>query len=846
LRGKSRLILWVSICVAAASLCSCQEQINYPSPKLTSMTPTSTQAGQPAFTLMVTGGNFTPASTIDWNGSQLVSSGISSTLFVSTSEMTATVPASLIQNAGTAFVTVSTPSPGGGSTPNQLLFTITAPPSPVPMITALSPSAVPAGSASFNLSITGTNFVSQSTVMVNGNGRPTTFINATSLEAAVSSSDVTTGGTVQISVLNPQPQGGNSDSFPLSVTNPVPIILSISPTAAGAGSASTVLAFTGSGFVPNSTVLINGAAHTLVFAGATSIETTLTPADLANGGVSQVQVVNPAPGGGPSNIELFYVNPSDTAGLPVLVDVALSGAQANNGVCGSAAQCATGPPTLTTAGPSVSDTGEFVVFASNSTNLLSTTTQQNLTNGLSNIWFRDTCLVANATTGTTTSTSTSCTPNTILVSTTPGGGFANGPSTEPTIDSGGVTVAYASTATNLVTYVAFTGGTRQIYWQTPCTTTSACSTTTTTGTTTTTSNTPVLVTLSADGTSPGNGDSYNPVISADGQYVAFVSTATNLVSDPLLDGVTPQVYVRAMCAGALPSTQSPTCVPTTYLVSTVDGVTPANGASSDPSIADDGLYVAFVSNSTNLGSTSGNAEVFERSTCVTTIGTATNACTPFTTLLSTPDGSTPANGASTEPAISPDGRFIAFASTATNLVAGVGPTQEIYVYDTCLDVTVVVPPTCSPTATLVSSPDVAIPAATPANALSENPSISECGATTITITTTNCPVGLLIAFSTKATNLVPNVQNGVENVFVRSTCQDVSVTTTTTTEPACIPRIALASQASGTSAPASNGDSIFPSISSDGHTVAFISSATNLVLNDSNGYADVFLGETSF
>ena len=392
-------------------------------------------------------------------------------------------------------------------------------------------------------------------------------------------------------------------------------------------------------------------------------------------------------------------------------------------------------------------------------------------------------------------------------------------------------MAFTSTATNLVSYVSTPGSTSQVYWQPTCQST-------------TTSCTPVLVSLSADQSSAGNGASYNPVISPDGQYVAFVSLATNLVSGIVVDGVTPQVYIRTICAGATPATQTTSCVPTTYLVSTPDGITPGNKPSSDPAISNTGLYVSFASTATNLGATAPNPngaqEIFERSTCVTTIGSSVNSCVPITNLVSSPDGgATAANGASTEPAISPDGRFVAFASTATDFGIASAGVQQVYVYDTCIGVVVTTPATCSPSSPmLVSTPDTATTPVTPGNALSENPSVSVCNATTTTEGT--CPGGVLIAFSTKSTNLSPNVVNGVENVFVRSTCADLPSGTT-----ACIPRTALASQPAGASA-AANGDSIVPALSGDGHTVSFISAANNLVAIDSNGLPDIFLAATSF
>lgn len=818
LQGRSRVLFWFSLCLAAVLLTACEEQISYPAPVLTSLSPLSIQAGQPAFTLTATGGNFTPASVVEWNSTALV------TLFTSTSALTAQVPASLIKNAGSASVVVTTPSPGGGTTA-AITFTINAASSPLPQVTSLSPSGVSTGSSAFPLTVYGTNFVSQSIVTVNGSNRPTDFLNATSLSTTILASDVATAGTVQIVVINPPPNGGSSNSLSLNVTNPVPGLTSLSPVAAQAGTTTaTTVTVAGTSFVTNSTVTINGASHATVFQSATELQITLTAADLAVGGVNQVQVFNPGPGGGTSNPMTFAVNPTDSAGLPVLVDLAPSGAQANNGVCGS--PCSSGVPTLATAGPAASLTGQFVVFASNSTNLLSTVTQQNLTSGTSDIFFRDTCLA------TSTSSTSTCTPRTLLITTGTGGNPADGPSSEPSLDSAGANVVFTSTASNLVNYVSTPGGKRQAYWQPTCEST-------------TTSCTPVLVSLSADEASAGNGDSYNPAISPDGQYVAFVSLATNLVSGVVVDGVTPQVYVRTICAGVTPLTQTASCVPTTYLVSTPDGVTPGDGPSSDPAISNTGLYVSFSSTATNLGATAPNPsaaqEVFERSTCVTTIGTTSNSCVSITNLISTPDGgATAANGVSIQPAMSPDGRFVAFASTGTDFGIASAGVQQVYVYDTCIGVAVTTPPTCTPSSpTLVSTPDTSANPVTPANALSENPSLSVCNATTTT--TGTCPGGVLIAFSTKATNLAANVINGVENVFVRSTCQDLPTGTT-----ACTPSTALASVPAGSSPAAANGDSIVPAISGDGHTVAFISSANNLVGSDSNGFADVFLAASSF
>jgi hypothetical protein len=130
---------------------------------------------------------------------------------------------------------------------------------------------------------------------------------------------------------------------------------------------------------------------------------------------------------------------------------------------------------------------------------------------------------------------------------------------------------------------------------------------------------------------------------------------------------------------------------------------------------------------------------------------------------------------------------------------------------------------------------------TPANAPAENPSVNHCTASTSV--TVSCGTGQFIAFATTATNLGPNVQNGVENVFVRNTCEGMATTSTTTTT--CAPYTFLASQPQGTQASPANGDSIVPSLSGDGHVVGFLSSASNLVSNDTNGIPDAFIAGAS-
>jgi len=84
------------------------------------LVPTAVAPGGPGFTLTVNGTGFVSTSTLNWNGTPLT------TTFVSSSRLTATVPASNIAQASTASITVSNPSPGGG-TSGVVFFAVSAP-----------------------------------------------------------------------------------------------------------------------------------------------------------------------------------------------------------------------------------------------------------------------------------------------------------------------------------------------------------------------------------------------------------------------------------------------------------------------------------------------------------------------------------------------------------------------------------------------------------------------------------------------------------------------------------------------------------------------------------------------
>ncbi|NCS83074.1 hypothetical protein GW746_01510, partial [Candidatus Saccharibacteria bacterium] len=177
------------------------------------------------------------------------------------------------------------------------------------------------------------------------------------------------------------------------------------------------------------------------------------------------------------------------------------------------------------------------------------------------------------------------------------------------------------------------------------------------------------VSVSSDGVegsgAAGYGSTTYSVISADGRYVIFLSYATNLVRLDLSGGYT-QIFIHDLQTGD------------TSLVSASSNGVPANAGSNMPVISADGRYVAFRSNASNLvtGDTNSSPDVFLH-----------DRQTSQTTRVSVSSNGGQANGDwrslySYAPSISADGRYVAFLSTAKNLVSGVTQlTQNIYVHD---------------------------------------------------------------------------------------------------------------------------------------------------------------------
>ena len=284
----------------------------------------------------------------------------------------------------------------------------------------------------------------------------------------------------------------------------------------------------------------------------------------------------------------------------------------------------------------------------------------------------------------------------------------------------------------------------------------------------------VRASTASDGTQ-GTGESVQSSLSADGQLVAFRSRASNLVAnDTNEDG---DIFVKNMATGSV-SVSSPTVIPDFA----------ANDTVYDPDISADGRFVVFRTSASNVipGDTSHSADIFVR-----------DMATGVVTRASTAADGTPANHGSTRPRISADGRSVVFISSASNLV----PDDNNEVSDVFVK---------NLSTGAVSRVSTASDGTESNESSSGRPSISADGR--------------FVAFTSQASNLVRRDTNDIEDIFVK----DLLTGSTTLVSAA-------------TNGDQANDESLSPSITADGRFVAFGSYASNLVGDDTNDEEDVFV-----
>jgi Tol biopolymer transport system component len=321
---------------------------------------------------------------------------------------------------------------------------------------------------------------------------------------------------------------------------------------------------------------------------------------------------------------------------------------------------------------SVSADGRFVAFCSDATNVV-----PGDANGVQDVFLKDRQTGA-----------------TVRLSVDSAAAEGDGASRDVKISADGRFVAFASDATNLV--ADDTNGFQDVFVHDRVT-----------GATT-------RVSVGSAG-EEGDAQSASPVISADGHYVAFTSDATNLV--PGDTNASSDIFVHNLLTGR------------TIRVSVDSAGVESNGPGNGAAISGDGRFVVFSSDAFNLvpGDTNGMTDIFIRDQKAGT-----------TSRVSVDAAGSEADASSSLPAISADGRFVAFVSDATNLAPGdTNAIQDVYLRDR--------------TAGTTTRVSVAAAGGDP-DGLSYDPAISADGR--------------FVAFGSRASNLVAGDTNATDDIFL--------------------------------------------------------------------------------
>lgn len=262
-------------------------------PGITSLSPSSVTAGASAFTLTVNGSNFATDAVVKWNGTNLT------TTFVSSTQLTAAVPAPNVASAGTATVTVTNVTDATDS--NTVVFTINASGPSTPTVSGITPNTAIVGTATGALTIDGT-VLGSATVTIDGVPVTPTSNSATQIVLPTQTFNSTGTKTVVVTT------AGGSASTSITVSNPAPVVSGISPTNTTAGAAQFTLNITGLGFVAGSVVRWNGTNLTTTFVSPTQLTAIISAGLLTTAGVATVTVFTATPGGGTSAGQVFTIN----------------------------------------------------------------------------------------------------------------------------------------------------------------------------------------------------------------------------------------------------------------------------------------------------------------------------------------------------------------------------------------------------------------------------------------------------------------------------------------------------------------------------------------------------------
>lgn len=275
----------------------------------------------------------------------------------------------------------------------------------------------------------------------------------------------------------------------------------------------------------------------------------------------------------------------------------------------------------------------------------------------------------------------------------------------------------------------------------------------------------------------GNSGAGEPVVSADGRYMAFLSASSNLVAGS--PSSLYSIYAASIDGTGIDRVSTGT-----------GGVLATDGSSENPDLSGNGRWVVFESTTSNwaAGGSTATSDIFLK-----------DRNTGDLTRVSTSRAGADGNGDSADAQISNDGRFVVFESAASNLTAGdTNGRTDVFVWD-------------RNDSSIVNLSDLMVGARDPANSVLNADIAYDAG------------WGGVIVFET-AKELVAADDNNQTDVYAYNMFDETFQL--------------VSARANGAGVALSSGDA---SVSGDGRFVVFTSSSDSLVAGDNNGFADVFV-----
>lgn len=279
-------------------------------PTVTGLNPSQAMMGTTNVELDVLGDHFRTDFRVAWEGVALP------TTVVSAQRLKTTLPASLLEDFGTFTVTAVShqgePAVGQGS------FEVLV---PTPSITAISPPGTLVGEA-FSLEISGEGLYEGTIVRFGASQLPAVLVDSATLLVQVAAQQVATVGEIPISLLNPDPLGGASDTLALSVYPASSSLGFLSSRGATVGGSGFDLGIYGTGFRPGARAFWNGEARPTTRISHREVRAAISASDVASPGIATITVENPSPGGpAEGSLEITVRSLGAVSGTLVTVDL---------------------------------------------------------------------------------------------------------------------------------------------------------------------------------------------------------------------------------------------------------------------------------------------------------------------------------------------------------------------------------------------------------------------------------------------------------------------------------------------------------------------------------------------